>query len=195
MRIPSDHYPKQPGGSCFSRGLPRLYRKGTAAMNMSRKSARYRLAAAAAAATLAGGAAALAAASPAAADYGQGAVYQVELSANASGRDGGGVWLWFGLNRDHTGDYQGSDCGHGGAGAAHDGGDVTWKYINNGKNVEIDGVVLNGLPDPATGKPGFPTTVTVPAAYGHYTGTLGSFIVLPPFIPPNIGTSQLQVAP
>jgi len=35
----------------------------------------------------------------------------------------------------------------------------------------------------------------VPAAFGHYAGTIGSFIILPPFIPPLIGSSQLQVAP
>jgi hypothetical protein len=51
----------------------------------------------------------------------------------------------------------------------------------------ISGIVLNGLG-------GFQATVTVPAAYGHYTGTIGSFITLPAFIP-NIGNSQLQVAP
>ena len=160
-------------------------------MKMPRMSVRSRLAAAAAAATLVGGAT-LATAGPASADYGKGAVYQIELSANASGPQGGGVWLWFGLNKDGTGDYQGSDCGHGGAGAAHDGGDVTWA-VDRGK-VVISGVVLNGLPGP-DGTPGFPTTVTVPAAYGHYTGTLGSFIILPPFIPSGIGSSQLQVAP
>jgi hypothetical protein len=75
---------------------------------------------------------------------------------------------------------------HGGAGAAHDGGDVTW-HVSGGQ-VIIDDVVLNGLD-------GFVSTVTVPAAYGHYTGTLGSFITLPAFIPSGIGTSQLQVAP
>jgi len=154
-------------------------------MEMPRISIRSRLAATAAAAALVGGAT-LATASPASADYGKGAVYQVELSANASGPQGGGVWLWFGLNRDGTGDYQGSDCGHGGVGAAHNGGDVTWHV--SGNQVVINGVVLNGLG-------GFPATVTVPAAYGHYTGTLGSYITLPPFIPANIGNSQLQVAP
>jgi hypothetical protein len=70
--------------------------------------------------------------------------------------------------------------------AAHNGGDVTWHV--SGNQVVINGVVLNGLG-------GFPATVTVPAAYGHYTGTLGSYITLPPFIPANIGNSQLQVAP
>jgi len=26
--------------------------------------------------------------------YGQGAIYEIELSANVSGTQGGGVWLW-----------------------------------------------------------------------------------------------------
>jgi hypothetical protein len=160
-------------------------------LKMPRISFRSRLAAAAAAATLVGGVT-LATAGPASA-YGTGQVYQVELSANISGSNGGGVWLWFGLSSDHTGDYHGADCGHGGAGAASDGGDVTWQYSQDHTHVVISGVVLNGLPGP-NGTPGFPATVTVPAAYGHYTGTIGSFITLPSFIP-NIGSSQLQVAP
>jgi hypothetical protein len=154
-------------------------------MNMPRMNVRSKLAAAAAAATLAGGAAAVATASPAAA-YGPQQVYQVELSANIPGTNGGGAWLWFGLSSNGTGDYHGSDCGHGGVGAASDGGDVTWQRVGN--SVVISGVVLNGLG-------GFVATVTVPAAFGHYTGTLGSFITVPPFIPSNAGFSQLQVAP
>jgi hypothetical protein len=153
-------------------------------MKMPRISFRSRLAAAAAVATLVGGVT-LATAGPASA-YGKGQVYQVELSANISGSAGGGVWLWFGLSSDHTGDYHGADCGHGGAGAASDGGNVTWQVVGN--HVVISGVVLNGLG-------GFVAMVTVPATYGHYTGTIGSFITLPSFIPPLIGSSQLQVAP
>jgi hypothetical protein len=160
-------------------------------MKMPRISFRSRLAAAAAVATLVGGVT-LATAGPAWA-YGNNQVYQVELSANISGPAGGGAWLWFGLSSDGTGDYHGSDCGHRNGPAASDGGNVTWQVVGN--QVVISGVVLNGLPNPATGKPGFPATVTVPAAFGHYTGTIGSFITLPPFIPPNIGNSQLQVAP
>jgi hypothetical protein len=132
---------------------------------------------------LAAAAGIVAADSPAWADYGRGAAYQVELSANVGGRQGGGVWLWIELNRDGTGDYQGSDCGHGGQGAAHDSGDVTWRIASS--QVVIDDVVLNGLG-------GFAATVTVPAAYGHYTGTVGSYITLPPFIPPTAGNSQLS---
>jgi hypothetical protein len=42
---------------------------------------------------------------------------------------------------------------------------------------------------------GFPTTITVPVTYGHYTGTIGSYLTLPGFIPGFLGNSQLQVAP
>jgi hypothetical protein len=145
-----------------------------------------RIALAAASALLAGGGT-LAAAGPAWADYGPGAVYQIELSANVGGPQGGGVWLWIELNSDHTGDYQGSDCGHG-FGSAHDSGDVTWSVSASGDQVIITSVTLNGLG-------GFPATVTVPAKTGHYTGTVGSFITLPAFIPSGAGFSQLQVAP
>jgi hypothetical protein len=125
-------------------------------------------------------------ATTASADYGPGTIYNIELSANAGGRSGGGVWLWIALNRDGTGDYAGSDCGHGGGGAASDKGDVTWS--SSGGTLTIDGVTLNGLG-------GFPTVITVPAAFGHYTGTIGSYLTLPPFIPPFVGNTQLQVAP
>lgn len=153
-------------------------------MKTTRIAVRRRLAIAAAATALAGGAT-LAAASPALADYGNGAVYQIELSANVGGPQGGGVWLWFALNRDGTADYQGSDCGHG-LGAARDSGDAHWHA--SGGQIVISNVILHGLGD-------FPAAVTVPAAHGHYTGTVGSFITLPPFIPPGAGNSQLQVAP
>lgn len=146
---------------------------------------RSRLSATLAAGSLAA-AAVIAAAGPAAADYGQGEVRQIELSANIPSPQGGGVWLWIGLNADHSGDYSGSDCGHGGVGAASDKGDVWWEQV--GSNIVVHDVILNGLG-------GFDATVTVPWRTGHYTGTIGSFITLPDFIPPFVGTSQLQVAP
>lgn len=121
--------------------------------------------------------------------YDAGSIYQIELSANIPSPQGGGVWLWIGLNPNGQGDYSGSDCGHGGEGAASDKGDATWHYSGqNNEWVVIDGVVLKGLG-------GFPTTITVPAKYGHYTGTLGTYLTLPSFIPPFLGFSQLQVAP
>ena len=118
--------------------------------------------------------------------YDGGQIYNIELSANVPGVQGGGVWLWIALYSNGTGDYSGADCGHGGAGAASDKGEVTWSY--DGANIVIKGLVLAGLD-------GFVTTITVPSKYGHYTGTLGSFLTLPGFIPPFIGFSQLQVAP
>lgn len=121
-------------------------------------------------------------------DYGVGAAYQVELSANVSGPQGGGLWIWIGLYPNWQGDYSGSDCGHG-LGAVSDKGDVTWHYTGtNNQWITINGVMLNGLD-------GFPTTITVPSKYGHYSGTIGSFLTLPGFIPPSAGNSQLQVAP
>ncbi len=141
--------------------------------------------AAVSAALLAGGLLAAATGSVAASGYGQGAVYQIELSANAAGPQGGGVWLWIDLNADGTANYSGSDCGHG-LGAVADKGDTTWWA--SGGSIHIPSVILNGLG-------GYPATVTVPSTYGHYAGTIGSFITLPPFIPPFIGSSQLQVAP
>jgi len=116
--------------------------------------------------------------------YDGGQIYNLELSANIPGVQGGGIWLWIGLSSNGTGDYSGADCGHGGLGAVSDKGEVTWHY--DGANIVINGLVLKGLD-------GFVTTVTVPSQYGHYTGNIGTFLTLPAFIPP-IGFSQLQVA-
>jgi hypothetical protein len=70
-------------------------------------------------------------ATPALADYGTGAQYQIEISANnAGGMPGDGVWLWIELNGNGSGDYTGSDCIHTGSaglnGAGNERGDVTW---------------------------------------------------------------------
>ncbi|MGT2460819.1 hypothetical protein [Sinomonas atrocyanea] len=139
-------------------------------------------------ATAALAAAAFATAGPATADYGSGQIYQITLSDNIAGPHGGGVWIWWGLNSDGTGDYAGSDCGHGGEGAVSDRGDVTWKYSPDGTEIIISGTALNGLG-------GYLTTVTVPATTGHYTGTDETFLTLPGFIPSGIGNAQLQVSP
>lgn len=144
------------------------------------------------AATLAGGLLASGATS-AFADYGQGAQYQIEISENCNGlqscdlAQGNGVWLWIELNADGTGDYEGADCAHGVptptgviSGAFHDSGDVTW--TSDGQTITITGVTLLGT---------LPLTVTVPAAYGHYSESTDS--VLPGF--PVPGLAQVQVAP
>jgi hypothetical protein len=148
-------------------------------MAISRK-----VAAAAASVMLTGGM--MAGAAPAMADYGPTAVYQVMLSTNVPGNQGGGVWLWLELSSDHSVDYQGADCGHGGVGAVHDGGATTWGW--SGSHIVIPNVILNGLG-------GFRATVTTPGTTGHWSGTLGSFITLPPFLPAGAGFSQLTVAP
>jgi hypothetical protein len=135
-------------------------------------------------------------AAPALADYGAGAMYQVEITANESGPDGGGIWLWIeltpsaGSTSSGSGDYTGSDCGHG-HGAAPDKGDVTWSSSNG--TLTISGVVLNGF-----GPLGpVPVTISVPSGYGHYaypTNAFNSiFSGLPPFV--TGGAAQVQVAP
>src|ERR1043166_8050908 len=108
---------------------------------------------------------AAATAATASAQYGAGDVYQIELSMNIPGKQGGGVWLWLALNRDGTGDYSGSDCGHGGQGAASDKGDLTWTQV--GDQIVISGVTYNGLPtNPMTGDfSPFAPTITLPATY------------------------------
>jgi hypothetical protein len=128
--------------------------------------------------------AALAAAGPAAAAYGTGAVYQVEISANLTGPGGGGIWLWLTLNANGTGDYSGSDCGHG-EGAAPDLGDVTWR--SSGGTLTISGVTLTGLG-------GLPVTITVPATYGHYPYSGNPFGAIFGLLFPG-GFAQVQVAP
>ena len=118
--------------------------------------------------------------------YGNTAVYQIEISANFNAPAvGAGVWLWVELDANGTGDYTGSDCGHGfegpgTAGAVSDMGDVTW--TSDGTTLTIQGVVLNGVH--------LPVTIRVPATYGHsVTNFLSVFGV------PFPGWVQLQVAP
>lgn len=129
--------------------------------------------------------AALAAAGPAAADYGPGAVYQVEITANLGGPGGGGIWLWIALYPNGTGDYRGSDCGHG-EGAAPDSGDVTWQA--SGGTLTISGVTLTGLN-------GMPVTIRVPAAYGHYPYSGNPFGAIFGLGFLEGGFAQVQVAP
>jgi hypothetical protein len=136
-------------------------------------------------------------AGPASADYGPGALYQVEITANESGLSGGGIWLWIelspsgGSTTSGTGDYAGSDCGHGHGGAS-DRGDVTWSSSDG--TLTISGVVLNGF-GPEIGP--VPVTITVPSAYGHYAYPTDAFTSIFSGLPPFItgGRAQVQVAP
>jgi len=134
----------------------------------------------------------LATVGPASADYGPGALYQVEISANNVGAtarsSGDGVWLWIALYPDHTGDYAGADCIHTGSGglngAGHQRGDVTWTDANG--TLTIEGVALvNNM---------FPVTIKVRDTYGHYTAP--SDDVITGFALGSIGgTAQVQIAP
>jgi hypothetical protein len=131
---------------------------------------------------------------PASADYGPGAAYQVEISANAGGPNGGGIWLWISLYPTAgptagIGDYAGSDCGHG-HGAASDKGDVTW--VKSGGTLTISGVLLHGF-----GPAPVPVTIMVPSAYGHYAYPTDAFTAIFTGLPPFVqgGSAQVQVAP
>src|SRR5438552_13949579 len=112
------------------------------------------------------------------------------MTANESGLTGGGVWLWITLNSSGTGDYAGSNCGHG-HGAAPDKGDVTWSSSNG--TLTISGVVLNGF-----GPLGpVPVTISVPSAYGHYAYASNAFAAIFSGLPPFVGggRAQVQIAP
>lgn len=179
----------------------------------------------------------------ASADYGPGALYQIELVDGDNGT-GGGIWLWIALYPDGTADYEGSDCLERGGtfglhGAYQDDVaanpshvDATWEFstncsfspqddvppyedcsvppwVNNytGSCIKISGVYLTGIETAFQTFLGitFQTTITVPAIYGNYTGTNGTFLTFSGFsapLPPGIdvlspcaGTSQVQVAP
>jgi hypothetical protein len=143
--------------------------------------------------------------SKAQADYGPGALYQIEfvsgdngsshlpVGSRGGGPQGGGVWLWIALYPDFTADYAGSDC-LGGIGSFRDTGDATWQH--SGTSLVISGVHVYGLEWAYQTFLGieFHTTITVPAVYGHYTGTLGTFMTVGPAIDPNGGMSLVQVA-
>lgn len=123
------------------------------------------------------------------ADYGSGALYNIELSANNVGvvqGTGKGLWLWIELSSGGGGDFTGAGCKHNGSGGA-DGatpqaGDVTWS--DNGTNLSIHLVLMiGGVPKPFT--------ITVPDSFGHYSGPTDSYLSPDPFG----GDTQLTVAP
>jgi hypothetical protein len=121
------------------------------------------------------------------------ALYQVEISGNVPGPQGGGSWFWLELDRDGGGIYAGSDCAHGGGGASADRGALTWEQ--QGNQLVIHGVVSGGLP-PFAYEP-----ILVPATYGHYVETFAQvFPTLTAFLTSvgadlSNGSVQVQVAP
>ena len=98
------------------------------------------------------------------ADYGAGAVYQVEISANDATN---GFWIWAELDPGgQSGDYQETDCihlGRGGPnGALHDAGDVAGWSVGGGW-LTMTGVKILGGAETATVQVATPTSGT----YGH----------------------------
>lgn len=155
---------------------------------------------------LSAGAVALGAtAAGAAGNYGPGAVYQVEISANTKGATAvlGNFWVWAALYPAATGatthgtsNYQETDCIHLGHGhtadaASHSAGDGTW-HVTGGR-LYLTGVGIIGGLETAT------FSVPLPSGgYGHASGmtltvTSGTFPI-PPGIPLTY-PSQDQIAP
>ena len=100
------------------------------------------------------------------ADYGPGAVYQVEISANAL--PGPSFWFWAELDPGYkSGDYQMTDCIHAGQGgpnaAAHASGEVETWSVGDGW-LTMTGVKIIGGAETATIKAALPSSG---AMYGH----------------------------
>ncbi len=134
------------------------------------------------------------------ADYGPGAQYQVEISANAAT---GAFWIWAELDPSHTsGDYQETDCIHLGGGpafdaAAHDSGSVSGWSVANGMLTMTGVKIIDGL-ETATISVPLPSSGT----YGHSNGmTLTVTSAIVPIIPIGVPLSwsghaaQVQLAP
>ena len=124
------------------------------------------------------------------ADYGSGALYQIEFSANNVGvvtGTGKGLWLWIELNAGGGGEFTGAGCKHFGStgpdGATPQSGDVT-SWSDDGTNLSIHLVLLiGGVPKQVT--------FTVPDSFGHYSGPTGNYMNPNPFG----GDAELTVAP
>ena len=135
------------------------------------------------------------------ADYGPGAVYQVEISANAAT---GSYWIWAELDPGGTsGDYQETDCihlGRGGPnGALHDSGSVSSWSVGGG-TLTMTGVQILGGLETATISVPLPSSGT----YGHSHGmtlTVTSALIPSPPIPVGATLSwsgnaaQVELAP
>jgi hypothetical protein len=110
---------------------------------------------------------ALGGASPVAADYGSGAQFQVEISANTLQI---GFWLWAEPGPNQISDYEETDCIHLGGGpandaAANDSGSLTSWSVSNGR-VTMNGMkIISGLETASVSAPigpnGTITSVTI----------------------------------
>ncbi|HLG68304.1 MAG TPA: hypothetical protein VKV36_10615 [Acidimicrobiales bacterium] len=136
-------------------------------------------------------------------NYGPGAMYQVEISANINPTSPasfqGNFWIWAALYPNGTVDYQETDCIHLGGGhatdaAAHDTSDgVTW-YTSGGK-LYLVGIDIIGNAETTTISVPLPTTGT----YGHTQGMhLDVTSAVVPIIPVGAQLdypSQNEIAP
>lgn len=137
----------------------------------------------------------LGSASPAKADYGDRAVYQVEISANPPGT---GFWIWAELDPGMaSGDYQETDCIHSGRGgpngAVHDSGSVTgWSVDENARTLTMYGVDIIGNAETVN------ITVPLPATgdYGHTHSMTMTYVSGIPIVPGTVTLpAQVQLAP
>jgi hypothetical protein len=140
------------------------------------------------------------------ADYGAGAVYQVEISANPPGF---GIWFWAELDPGNaSGDYQEADCIHLGGGhivnnqpvdaALHDSGSVTGWTRNSDGSLTMTGIkIIAGLETVGI-------TVLPPTnggMYGHSNGITLTYEGGAPAVPglgPGVDLTlpaQAQIAP
>lgn len=125
------------------------------------------------------------------ADYGSGTVYNIEFSANSVGvvqGTGKGLWLWIELNSSGGGDFTGAGCKHNGSGGAdgatpQSGDVINWSYSGTNLITIHLMLVVGGSPRLFT--------ITVPDAFGHYSGPTDSYLKPDPFG----GNTQLTVAP
>jgi hypothetical protein len=121
------------------------------------------------------------------------AVYQVEISSNIPGPNGGGIWLWIELNSNGCGDYAGSDCGRGADERAKaDRGDVRSWSISGGA-LAIEGITLNGLG-------GLPVTITIPLPASGYRHVTTDVVTIFPDLAsalglPRVGMPARRVTP
>jgi len=139
-------------------------------------------------------AALLGTASSAKADYGRGAVYQVEISSNLPGF---GFWIWAELDPGmSSGDYQETDCIHQGAGglngALHDSGSVSgWSIDSSAATLTMYGVNIIGNAETVN------ITVPLPAGggqYGHSNSMTLTYVSGAPIISGTF-PAQVQLAP
>lgn len=134
-------------------------------------------------------------ASNAKADYGDRAVYQVEISANPPGS---GFWIWAELDPGMaSGDYQETDCIHAGRGgpngAVHDSGSVSgWSVDENARTLTMYGVNIIGNAETVN------ITVPLPAGgdYGHVHSMTMTYVSGIPIVPGTVTLpAQVQLAP